>query len=372
MQENIALKLTKRLLRPATERVFIRNRVYPELELRTGLKNLRILHPAERIHIADPDQDAFVPVGKYYKNGWYDRPNIFVYEVPHAYHHVESGLTCTRDFKAVLDFGYDDRICHYLAFGGRRPLLAKRLRGLYSSVKTCFSDNFGHWMHDCLPKVHSLARTAPRTGLTLLMPASANEFQRETLRCVLPDNFKIEYVSGHEWVHAEQFLWPSMVSGRCMYMLPPEYYEPIRGPIFKKLGLPKQHAKTERLYISRQGGKRCVINEDAVMRFLEKFGFRKIVVEELSFRQQVELFHRAEIVVGAHGAGINTICFSGDIDVVVLYSTQVPPNYFHTQAVGLGQKHHFVCHDEEHEDSSFAADLPALERVFREELGLKA
>jgi hypothetical protein len=56
---------------------------------------------------------------------------------------------------------------------------------------------------------------------------------------------------------------------------------------------------------------------------------------------------------------------------VVLYPTQIPPNYFHSLAIGLGQKHHFVCHDQHHEDSNFEVNIPALEHVLKNELNLK-
>jgi capsular polysaccharide biosynthesis protein len=85
----------------------------------------------------------------------------------------------------------------------------------------------------------------------------------------------------------------------------------------------------------------------------------------------VELFHSAEIVIGAHGAGLGTMFFSGDISLVVLYPTRVPPNYFHTLALGLNQRHHFLCHDQSREDDDFIADLGALERVLRNELNLQ-
>jgi capsular polysaccharide biosynthesis protein len=114
-----------------------------------------------------------------------------------------------------------------------------------------------------------------------------------------------------------------------------------------------------------------VLNEAATMRLLERFGFRSVRLEELSFREMVELFHDAQIVIGAHGAGLGAIFFSGDISVIVLYPTHVPPNYFHTLAVGLGQRHHHVLHDQAREDDDFIADLDALEHVLRRELKLE-
>ncbi|MEH1856160.1 MAG: glycosyltransferase family 61 protein [Nostoc sp.] len=356
---------------------FINQYVFAEQEAENGIgvKNVRIIHPAQRIHIADPDQDKFVSISKYYRDGWFDRPNIFVCEIPNAYIHVKTGLVCTQDFKAIADFGLEHRMGNYALFNGPKPILVRRFSGVYSTITytDSIAKNFWHWMVDCLPKIHAMTKVASNTKIILLMPQSANEFQRETLRCILPENFEVSYIDGNEWIQTENLLWTSLVSNLCIGLLPKDYYEAVRNPVFKQFDLPTLHTKTERIYISRKGAKhRGVNNEDEVMELLEKFGFRMILLEELSFRQQVELFHRADIVVGPHGAGLGTIFFSGNIDVLVLYSTPNPPNYFHSLAKGLGQRHYFVCHNKQNEDDSFTANIPELERVLKEELRLKS
>ena len=111
-------------------------------------------------------------------------------------------------------------------------------------------------------------------------------------------------------------------------------------------------------------------NEDALVELLEGYGFRSVQLEKLPFEEQVALFHRAEIVLGPHGAGLGTIFFSGDIDLVALYSTSVAGNYFHSLACGLGQRHFFLCGNENHEDDWFDADLPAVQRLLENEVGL--
>jgi Glycosyltransferase 61 len=193
------------------------------------------------------------------------------------------------------------------------------------------------------------------------------------LESSLPPNFSLVYLDPETdpWIQPERFVWASMISGLCMGVLPQDYYDAIRGPVFKRLGLPATHVKTERLYISRRNaGHRRVRNEDALVDLLAEYGFRSVQLEKLSFEEQVALFHRAEIVVGPHGAGLGTIFFSGDIDLVALYSTTKPGNYFHSLACGLGQRHHFLCSNEAHEDDWLEADVPAVRRLLESELGL--
>lgn len=253
-----------------------------------------------------------------------------------------------------------------------RPFALRRRTGVHSTPFTCLSGNFWHWMVDCLPKVLTLSRAFPGRPITLLMPEGANEFQRETLAAVLPPAMRVEWVKGDGWVRTETFLWASLASGLAMGALPGEYLDEIRRGVFRRYRLPQAHAPTERIYVSRRRARwRRVLNEDAVMAVLARYGFRLVELETLSFREQVELFHRAEIVAGPHGAGLGTLFFSGAIPVLALYSNRRPPNYFHSLSVALGQRHHFVCHDAAGEDDSFEADLAELERVLTEEMGLR-
>src|ERR1035437_3612938 len=153
-------RLIKKLLRPLLRRFCLTEYCLAEQEALRGpdVQNVRILFPAQRVQIASPLKDAFVPVGKYYRDGWFDRPNLFVCDVPEAKVYIPTGMVCTRDFKVLADFGREDRLGAYGPLGKKRPARVEKLRGTYSTVNYCFSGNFWHWMLDCLPKIHSLAK----------------------------------------------------------------------------------------------------------------------------------------------------------------------------------------------------------------------
>jgi capsular polysaccharide biosynthesis protein len=357
-------------LKRPLEGFFLREEAYPEDLAAVGkeVRNLRTLQPTELIKFASPETDPFVPLGKYYKNGAYQRRPVFVAEVPDAKVYLPTGLVCTRSFKALVDRGLEHRVHEFGPFRQFKPRGLPKLRGTYSTLSYCFANNFWHWMVDCLPKLHSLTQVAP-TGVTLLMPPVTTEFQRETLRLLLPKGYEVRYDLTAPWVQVENFLWPSLVSDRCMGLLPDAYYRAIRDPILEKLALTTPLPRTERIYVSRaKANKRRARNEDEVVACLARFGIRRVFLEEIPFRDMVELFLRAELVVGPHGAGLGSMFFAGPIPLVVLYPTRVPPNYFHSVALGLGQKHYHVLHDETEEDADFTVNIAELERVLRDEV----
>jgi hypothetical protein len=362
----------KRYFRPALRHFYLIERIFPEEAALEGrdVENLRVLVPAQQVEIASVETDPFVRVGKYYREGWFKRPNVFVCDIPDAYLYVESGMVCTRNWKVAGDF--DFRLTYFKQFGKRRPRRVQRLSGVYSTIGYGMDANPYHWMIDCLPKMVSLARAEPDTPVTLIMSDSLGKMQRESLAAVLPPHFELRYVPGDTWLQLKRFIWPSLASGWCNGFLPPDYFEGIRRPIFQRYGLPAVHKQKERLYITRRDTwRRRVLNEKALLELIGAYGFKTVEIDQLSFREQVELFHRADIVLGPHGAGFNLLFFCGKIDVVVLHPNRVPQNHFHTLARGLGQNYHFVLHDRGEEDD-FVADLPALKRVLEEELGLAA
>lgn len=335
----------------------------------TAIRNVRVLAPEQRIHIGSPREDAFVPVGKLYREGSFVRPSILVCDVPDARLHVGSGMVCTRDWEVMTDI--ERRLGGFPKFHKRKPRQVKRLAGTYSTILGWSADNVSHWMMDCLPRIHSLAQVEPKAQVKLLMPESLSAFHRESLNCILPPNFVIEHWPDDTWLQLENFLWPSMVSGRWNFFLPPEYYEAVRSPILSRFGISPHRNKTARIYISRRrAGSRRVLNEDEVCRFLEPFGFESVDLENLSFRQQVELFSKADIIIGPHGAGLVWMLFAGEFRVVELHPTQTPRNHYHTLARGLGQEYHFLLHGGG-ENDDFIVNMQELEHVLRHKLRLK-
>ena len=291
-----------------------------------------------------------------------------VCDVPDARVHVGTGFVCTRDGEVLPDMEY--RLKDYPEIRNWRPRNVTRRAGVFSTVFAWNAENFGHWMFDAMPRLHLLAKAEPTTKVTILMPDFVRPALKESLEILLPKHFALEYHPYATWFQPEKCLWATVVSGRCNFFLPAESFEALRRPIFAKYNLPDKHTKKRRIFVTRRHATtRRVLNEPEVSALLTRYGFEGVELSELSFRQQVELFHEADIVVGPHGAGLSSIVFSGDIRLVVFYATQLPLNHWHTLARGLGQEHYFLMSNVG-EDDSFSVDIRALEEILRVQLGL--
>jgi hypothetical protein len=66
-----------------------------------------------------------------------------------------------------------------------------------------------------------------------------------------------------------------------------------------------------RIYISRQSAKRRrIINEDAIIEVVKRYGYRPVELERLAVPEQVGVFRGARSIVGPHGAGLAHVMFA--------------------------------------------------------------
>ena len=65
------------------------------------------------------------------------------------------------------------------------------------------------------------------------------------------------------------------------------------------------------VYISRnRSARRIIVNEEALLPILTRFGFKTYYLEEMNLREQAELFAGARMVVAPHGAGLVNLVWS--------------------------------------------------------------
>jgi tetratricopeptide (TPR) repeat protein len=227
--------------------------------------------------------------------------------------------------------------------------------------------NYGHWLMDYLPRIALWQGDVPLLVNSPLLP-----FQRESLVSVgaRPDLLLgLDYPGAYR---VPMLLYPSLQSLWCDPRLPFQ-----AGIItwlrerFASLMAPEPRGR--KLFVTRQGATRRLLNGDEIERIAEQFGFEIVACETLSFGEQVRLFSEARIIAGAHGAGLVNMVFSPPGAQVI---ELIGPRYAQDQTGGpfvylrmaatLGQ--HFI-RVVGHTDLSVA---PALDRLANETFTIQA
>ncbi len=79
----------------------------------------------------------------------------------------------------------------------------------------------------------------------------------------------------------------------------------------------------DKVYISRQGQVlRFVENEEEVVALLQKYGFKKIIMEHLDYEEQIAICSKIKYLVSPHGAGLTNIIFMPENSMILEMATK--------------------------------------------------
>jgi hypothetical protein len=252
-----------------------------------------------------------------------------------------SVITPDDGLLAEASFGFvdDDR---------RHPIRRQRslgtlehLEGTAATVAFGHADAYYHWLFDVLPRLEilRLAGWDHTTWEHLVVNFAGADYARETLhRFGVPDEH-IRVLDDGSQVVADRLVVPSPVgvSGQ----VPVWACELLRNrlaPPGPAVGPPL------RLYVSRSdAAQRRVAGEERLVARLEGLGFTCLTLSGRPLDEQIELFRRAEIVVGPHGGGLsNLVWCSPGTAVVELYGCDYVNPVFWRLSDTLGLRHHHV------------------------------
>lgn len=192
------------------------------------------------------------------------------------------------------------------------------------------AQNHYHWMVESLPRLLLLQLQYP--DCLLLVPEPAPAFVHSTIALMgFTKTFPLPRNKGAV-ISAERLLLPELVyyhepqeaAEIPMYATAkkasaPTYLPPAGGAeeliltVKKKLLSQVSQAAAKRhrrVYVSRSRQKtRRLVNEEEVLSILQKWGFEIFYLEEMSFRQQLDLMRETSILLGVHGANMVNLLF---------------------------------------------------------------
>ena len=218
------------------------------------------------------------------------------------------------------------------------PDKEKMLRGQHISLLAWSEKNYGHWLVDTLTRMSLIDDFS---GLRVLVRGPVTGFRLESLQALgIAEEQIVALDEGWYWVenlrvsHAQQ---RSMIPHR-------DHLMNLRARLLRGLGVREDRQKPwRRIYVSRNKSRRKILNEEQIMPVLANYGFERVYAEELSFGEQARLFSETEVLLGAHGTGMNNqvFCDPGAM-IVELYN----PVRYNTCVCGLagiiGHGHWFM------------------------------
>lgn len=208
------------------------------------------------------------------------------------------GASIARDVS--VDFGKPFSEHWLLGYDGFRE--PTRLEGISAVVATALGHGYCHWLLEELPRLISLCGEACDN---LICDAAAG-FAQDGLALA---KIAARIVTPRRYDHfvADVLVVPSLVTQ-------PGYPDRPLVDMLRELvrALPRSEGnpKAEKIYVSREKARRRRVTNEGELRIaLEARGFRSVVLEDLSWAEQITVFQHAKIIVAPHGAGLANLAF---------------------------------------------------------------
>jgi len=204
--------------------------------------------------------------------------------------------------------------------------------------------NYKHWWIDMLAPLDVASRRAELAGYRLL-PAAIQQlcpWQQDSLRLMdHGDLFSPD--SGLTVMRVDEAIWVDILDS-----FPFHYDELDKMRSMAVATLKQQPEPRKKVYIKRLNKLRAIRNELDVDSVLLSRGFEIAILENMSQREQIELFSQASTVIGNHGAGFANILFSGPGTKIIEFMPSVEMRvHYWGISCALDQQYGFIrCQSE--------------------------
>jgi len=283
--------------------------------------------------------------------------NSYVAVIDNGYVYSSFGFILTADNKLIEDLSFelvaDDPKKHHV-FSINDLLVTNVTKENIAVLASCASDrNYYHWLIETLPRLDLLNRC--NIHIDKYFVPYHHSFQIETLNILgIPDS-KILKADKKTFIRAKNLIVPSLlcdytrIKEKNNFGQPKYIYKWICSFLRNSL-MPDNFSEEynyKRIFISRQNAAvRKIENEKEVNDFLSKYGFEKVILEDMSVIEQISLFNSAEVIVSPHGAGLANLVFcKPKCKVIELFSPNYILNFFWLLSGNVGLVYYYLICD---------------------------
>lgn len=175
--------------------------------------------------------------------------------------------------------------------------------------------NFFHWLIEYVPRLMLIAREKKLESRKIIIPANLPFQFWEVLELIGIKRNRIKVVNNHSVIRINSVIVPSFVTSiydnldtqlmdRSGYLNIPLMRD-FRNLILMNIRCNNRFPK--RIFLLRPEGARGLINQKQVVSALKKIGVQAIDPAKLLYKEQVEAFMNAELIVGVAGAAFANI-----------------------------------------------------------------
>ena len=200
--------------------------------------------------------------------------------------------------------------------------------------------NYSEWLLGNLPRLSIIEQFDELSSTRLIVPSPLRSYQEDTL---LMAGIRPERLVGFDNSHwqVDRLYFPELPSP--LGNPSPHAVSWLRARFLGQM--PASPAASKRLlYVTRRdASQRRVLNEEEIVNYLMGLGFEIICPGDFSFRDQINIFRDASIVIGPHGAAFANMVFAPPNATLIEFFGN---NYLHGCYWALtnirGQKHAFL------------------------------
>ena len=201
-----------------------------------------------------------------------------------------------------------------------------------------YSQNYFHWLLECLPRAIMALRHPDWDDAPLLIDVDMPSQHIESLRLLSPERKHIPVPKGMR-LPVQMLYFPSVLSFTHDYygtsprtedfLIAPEAVALLRESFLQNATSSAIKQNQQFIYVARSSVYRSILNDHEVINALVELGFSIVYPENLSFAEQIALFSNAKIIVGPTGAGMTNMVFAGaDCKIVVLAAVTHGANFY--------------------------------------------
>ncbi|MBM18069.1 MAG: hypothetical protein CL947_03320 [Epsilonproteobacteria bacterium] len=291
------------------------------------------------------------------QKGFFDQTGVFI--IPQGKACTEYGMIHDQHNNLIKEFlPTNYSIIRHLVFAQNIDFSQNRLQPITGKVAVLTrisSEIYGHWIGEVLGRLH-LIKMHNIAYDWLYVPHNI-PFMKETLRLLGVDTTKIiEPWGKHYYIQADELIVPTLTAR----FIPIPYQQNIAEAHYKVMYCPNWNKKwlqqtflplikdkdtnfCKKVFISRKDAKiRNIDNEDDIFNYFATKGFKRYCLSNMTFLEQIELFHQATHIVSPHGSALTNIIFCNkDTCVIELFQNQFDPTFWQL-SYDLALEHHCI------------------------------